>query len=153
MESLNPTADLGYQANRLARLLRATVAREIAPLGLTARQAAVVLRLAGAGTLTMSELAWSLGVDRPTLTGVVGRLARDGWLETSVDDTDRRSRLVSLTATALANVGALAEASGRASAAAFDGLSLDEGRQLLVLLSRASDGLESALSPDDRRTT
>lgn len=143
---LDPSADLGYQANRLARLLRAAVAREVAPLGLTTRQAAVVLQLAGAEPLSMGALAETIGVDRPTLTGIVERLTREGWIATSVNDADRRSRLVTLTEASRSRVEQVAAAAGRASSGALAGLPTADASELVALLGRVADGLEAALS-------
>lgn len=151
MEPLNAAADLGYQTNRLARLLRAAVAKEVAPLGLTARQTAVILQLAEAGAISMGDLAERIGVDKPTLTGIVERLSRDGWLRTEVNEADRRKRLVTLTLPAAARVRELGAASSRASRAAVSALTPAEARQLLDLLGRAADALQTELETEDRR--
>lgn len=138
METTSAARDLGYQVNRLARLLRASIAEEVEPLGLTSRQAAVVLQLAEAGRLTMTDLAERIGIDRPTLTGVVDRLARDGWLLAETNPDDRRSRLVTLTDQAAEKVPQLAQAAGRASAPVLQALGEADTAALLSLLDRAA---------------
>ena len=90
--------DLGHEAHRLARLLRRALEAELAPLGLTAPQAAVLLAVAdGPPQVSPAALADRLGMDRPTLSGVVGRLERDGWLGARTNPADGRSRLLRLT--------------------------------------------------------
>ena len=49
-------------------------------------------------SLTMSELSERLMVSNGNLTGLVGRLAREGLVRRSASPTDARAQLVSLTA-------------------------------------------------------
>lgn len=151
MEGPNAAQDLGYQANRLARLLRSAISNQVAPLGLTSRQAAVVLQLADAGQLTMSDLAERIGIDRPTLTGVIDRLIRDGWLASVVNPDDRRSRLVALTDAAVEKVPQLGAAAAHATAPALEALGPDDAAALLSLLNRASAAIGASLA-DVRET-
>jgi MarR family transcriptional regulator for hemolysin len=139
-------SDLGFLSNRLARLLRMHLSREAAPVGLTATQVAVVLTLGGPDRRTMSDLAGRIGIDRPTMTGVVERLVRDGWLDSSPNPADGRSRLVGLTARGLASLPDLAEASARTTQSASIGLSDQERAMLVSLLDRAAKNLEHDLA-------
>ena len=147
MQSAAPS-DLGYLTNRLARLLRMHLSREVAPLGLTATQVAVVLTLGGPDRRTMSDLAGRIGIDRPTMTGVVERLTRDGWLDSAPNPADGRSRLVGLTARGLASLPELADASARTTQRASVGLTDRERTVLVSLLNRTADNLDRDL--DDR---
>lgn len=145
---MHPAApsDLGYLSNRLARLLRMHLSREAAPLGLTATQVAVVLTIGGPERRTMSDLASRIGIDRPTMTGVVERLARDGWLDSAPNPADGRSRLVGLTELGLASLPQLAEASARTTMSASVGLTDQERAALASLLDRAAGNLEHDLA-------
>lgn len=142
MAGIDAAKDLGYQTNRLARALRGAVAREIAPLGLTARQAAVVLQLAEAQTLPMGDLAERLGIDRPTLTGVVDRLSAAGWVAAERNPDDRRSRLISLTPFARERLPMLGRASAQAASTALEALG-EDAALLVALLDKAATALES----------
>jgi DNA-binding MarR family transcriptional regulator len=105
MEKTSDTrADL---ANRLffrlyqcANMLHKTGSRAIEDEGLTTQQWAVLGALsrpqAGDG-MKLGDLARYLMVSRQNLAGVVGRLERDGRLESAADPQDGRSRLVRLT--------------------------------------------------------
>ena len=122
--------DVGYQANRLARLLRRSLSRELEDLGFTGPQAAVLLVLAGAeGPRTMSWAAERLGMDRPTFSGVSRRLEQGGWIESHAHPSDGRSRVMHLTPLAEEVLPALRRASSRVSAAALG--ALDAPDQLL----------------------
>jgi MarR family transcriptional regulator, transcriptional regulator for hemolysin len=143
--------DLGYQANRLARLLRRRLATELSSLGFTSRQAGVLLALAGTDALTMGALADRLGVDKPTLSGVVKRLARDGWVEVVPHPDDGRSRLVRFSSQGMSVVPELELASGRATRHALRDLSGDEHERLFALLERICVALETSESREADR--
>ena len=135
--------DVGYQANRLARLLRRGLSHELEDLGFTGPQAAVLLVLAGAdGPRTMSWAAERLGMDRPTFSGVSRRLERDGWIESCPHPSDGRSRVLGLTAKAAESLPALRLASSRVSAAALGALDASDQLLFIDLLARVSDALE-----------
>jgi DNA-binding MarR family transcriptional regulator len=138
--------DLGYQANRLARLLRRRLATELSSLGFTSRQAAVLLALAGSDALAMGALAERLGVDKPTLSGVVKRLARDGRLEVIPHPEDGRSRLVKFSPQGESVVPELELASVRVTRHALHDLSSDERNHLFALLERICVALETSES-------
>lgn len=141
--------DAGYQVNRLARALRKRLARELESSGFTGVQAAVLLALAAAdGPATMSRTAERLGLDRPTLSGVAGRLERGGWIVTAANPADGRSRLLHLTPHAQEALPALRRASARASSAALAALDAREQRVFIDLLGRAAAALEAADNED-----
>jgi DNA-binding MarR family transcriptional regulator len=135
--------DVGYQVNRLARLLRRSLSCELEDLGFTGPQAAVLLVLAGAeGPRTMSWAAERLGMDRPTFSGVSRRLERDDWIESRAHPSDGRSRVLGLTAKAAESLPALRLASSRVSAAALGNLDASDQLLFIDLLARVADALE-----------
>lgn len=75
--------------NRLDKRLR--------PLGLSQAKWLAIYHLAHAGEgMTQKELAARLGVEAPTLVGLLDRLARDGLVERHESARDRRSKRVCL---------------------------------------------------------
>jgi MarR family transcriptional regulator for hemolysin len=137
--------DLGYQVNHLARLLRQRLTHELGPLGFTSSQAAVLLVLGSSdGPLTMGSVAERLGIDRPTLTGIVRRLDRDGWVTVSAHPKDGRARLLQLTDQATASLPALGAASARVSVTALRRFNEHERAQVIDLLERITNMLEAA---------
>lgn len=141
---LSPVRDLVYQSNRLVRLLRTTVLQEYAHLGLSPRQAAALNLLVHNERMTMGELADGIGIDRPTLTGVVDRLTRAQWVDVTVNAEDHRSRIVTLSEKGQKAAEDVVETGKRATEKALAGLTPDEARQLTSLLMRAGDALEAA---------
>lgn len=137
-----PSEDIGFLTHRAARLLRQRMNTAVAKLGLTAQQAAVLLALSDLDDPTPSTLADALGIDRPTMTGLVRRLERDGWVRQSPHPTDGRARRIIPTDKTLRAASDIADASRTVSAEALDCLSEPECEILMRLLSRVGDALE-----------
>lgn len=112
-----------------------------AELGLTAPQAAVLLALAGTDAPTPSVLADTLGIDRPTMTGLLGRLERDGWVALNPHPSDGRARIVSATQKTLHAIPDIAGTSREVSDSALAGLTATERELLLALLTRVGETL------------
>ena len=134
--------DIGFLTHRAARLLRQRMNSAVAEIGLTAPQAAVLLALSGSEGPTPSILAEALGIDRPTMTGLIGRLERDGWVQLLSHPTDGRARIITPTEKTLLALSDIAEASRSVSADALEGLTESERELLLELLARVGDTLE-----------
>ena len=66
--------------------------------GVTQTQLLVLLAVHGYGGATMGTLARGLQVRMPTMTGIVQRLAKAGYVQRSSDPDDRRQVVVRLTA-------------------------------------------------------
>ncbi len=94
-----PTASV-EAADALMRLLHfmdaASAGRETMELDLRARR--VVQALGLAGERPIAAISESLGVSPSTMTGVVDRLERLGYLERGAHPADRRARVLKLTA-------------------------------------------------------
>jgi DNA-binding MarR family transcriptional regulator len=92
---------LFFRLYQCANMLHKTGTRAIEEEGLTTQQWAVLGALsrpqAGAG-MKLGDLARYLMVSRQNLAGVIGRLERDGRVESASDPQDGRSRLLRMTA-------------------------------------------------------
>lgn len=86
--------------NRLAR-------ERLAPHGITPSQYAVMRGLYEKSGQTGAEISASLVIDSATLTGVLDRLERAGFLARKTDRDDRRINRLELTADGLALMPAL----------------------------------------------
>ena len=89
---------LCFQVGRVARQLAGHYNRVLAPLGLTTTQYFVLAAIKPAETPTMGELSARTYLDNSTLTPIIDRLERDGWIERIADPTDRRTTRIALTA-------------------------------------------------------
>lgn len=141
-----PQADLGLLAHRVSRGTRHRLAARLGPLGITPQQAAVILRIAVTDPpCTIGGIADALAIDRPTMTGIIARLDRDGWIRLDAHCTDRRAKAVGLTDRAHAVLPDLRAASAAVSDAALQCLGPDEAAVLTSLLARVADHLEDGV--------
>lgn len=92
---------LFFRLYQCANMLHKTGTRAVQAEGLTTQQWAVLGALsrpkAQAG-MSIGDLAQYLMVSRQNLAGLVGRMERDGHVAIVQDERDRRSRLVTMTA-------------------------------------------------------
>lgn len=130
--------DIGYLLNRAARQLRLRFADALTETGLTPQQAAVLLTISRSaeGRLTPSAIAASVDTDPATMSGLLDRLTRDGWLLAEPNPEDGRSRLIGLTGKAKESLPAVLGAADRVSAEALSCLSADEASALRELLGK-----------------
>jgi DNA-binding MarR family transcriptional regulator len=124
-----------------AKQYRIRFARELRAHNLTPQQAAVIMAVSSApgGALPPGCVADTVGADFATTTGLLQRLQRDGWLTSSPNPDDRRSRLVSLTPASRQAVPALRTIAEGVSAQATAVLSAAELDVLVSLLQRLID--------------
>ena len=91
---------LFFRLYQCANMLHKTGSRAVEAEGLTTQQWAVLGALSrpeAAGGMSVGDLARYLMVSRQNLSGLLGRMERDGHLSTAPDGRDRRSRLVNMT--------------------------------------------------------
>jgi DNA-binding MarR family transcriptional regulator len=94
----------------LGRLFGAARANPLMALNLTMRQLKVLLTLFRRGPLAGHALTAEMGVSLATVTGIVDRLAAQGLVSRREDPTDRRVRLLELTAEGRKLVGTVMDA-------------------------------------------
>lgn len=89
-----------FRLYQCANLLHKTGSRAVESEGLTTQQWAVLGALSRPGVengMSVNDLARYLMVSRQNLSGVIGRLERDGHIGRAYDERDRRSRLIKMT--------------------------------------------------------
>lgn len=103
---------------------------------LTPPQFAALARLAEIGQASQNQLGQSIAMDAATIKGVIDRLKARGLVELSNHGSDRRRRVVSLTAAGRATVEALLPLGGGVSDETLAPLNPREAATLLRLLAR-----------------
>jgi len=88
---------LCYRLGKTVRKVTRAYRDEIAAYKLTHGQFFVIVAVMEEEGLLPSELAEKTSQDRATITGLLDRLAKDGWIERRPDQTDRRSLRIYLT--------------------------------------------------------
>lgn len=94
---------LFFRLYQCANMLHKTGSRAVEDEGLTTQQWAVLGALSrdtAEGGMSIGDLARYLMVSRQNLSGLIGRMERDGHVAITPDDRDRRSRVVSMTPSA-----------------------------------------------------
>ena len=96
--------DIGYLLNKAARLSKLKVNQKLSEIGLTFPQFLIIKHLRKAETPsdhefanTPASIAEHLGYDRPTITGIIDRLVKQGFVLRETNPEDRRSQNISLT--------------------------------------------------------
>jgi MarR family transcriptional regulator for hemolysin len=88
---------IGLLLNSTARTWRTKLDQRLKPLGLSQGKWTTLAHLANAGeTLTQRELAARVGIEGPTLAGILDRLQSDGWIKRKGSQADRRCKTVHL---------------------------------------------------------
>ena len=124
-------------SHALRRALSAELARE----RITLRQFEVLAWIALDGEQSQSELAERLGIEAPTLAGILVRMERDGWLERYSCPVDRRRRRIRATKQAEQVWSRMVECCLRVRRQATAGISADE----LVLFKQICERIRANL--------
>ncbi len=80
-----------------ARAWRTKLDQRLRPLGLSQGKWRTLIHLAhGGDELTQKEIAERMGIEAPTLAGLLNRLEGDGWIKRQESSNDRRCKIVHL---------------------------------------------------------
>jgi len=132
---------IGARLAGATRLYRARVGAELAHLGIHAGQEGILLALGTDDGQSMSALAGTLGVQPPTITKMVGRLAANSYVERRASETDGRQANVFLTGRGRKILAEIDAAVASVEAAALDGIDGKDGKRLLRMLRRVAKNL------------
>jgi MarR family transcriptional regulator for hemolysin len=136
---------LGYWICSTSHALRRSLNAELAKEGITYRQWEVLARIALQGELSQTELADCLGIEAPTLVGILDRMERDGWLDRYCCPNDRRKKRIRATEKAVAVWARMVECAHRVRVQARQGLSQDDLDHLHSICDRIRANLEEPL--------
>jgi MarR family transcriptional regulator for hemolysin len=80
-----------------ARAWRTKLDQRLRPLGLSQGKWRTLIHLSqGGDNLTQKEIAERMGIEEPTLAGLLNRLQHDGWIERRESPNDRRCKTIHL---------------------------------------------------------
>lgn len=132
---------------RLSRANKTMIGGHLRELGLAPGQELLLLQLWDRDDCTQTDLVERLGIDPSTVTKMLQRLERDGWVRRCRSGDDGRATLVTLTDAGRDlryHVTALWRDLERET---VGGLSPDEREQLLALLRKVESGIQGAGEP------
>jgi DNA-binding MarR family transcriptional regulator len=125
----------GSLLNQVGRELATTLERQLAPFGVTAQQAALLLH-AGREERTPSQLTALLGTDTAGMTKLLDRLVDKGLLRRRPHPEDRRAVVIELTGPGRALLPRLPPIFGRVTGQLLAGFTAEEIDQLTAMLRR-----------------
>ena len=98
MSTARPSTDeFGLTLFGTARAWRTRLDQRLRPLGLSQGKWRTLINLShGGDKLTQKELADRMGIEEPTLAGLLNRLEDDGWVTRRESPNDRRCKIVHL---------------------------------------------------------
>ena len=134
---------VGYWICRTSHAFQRAFNEELAPQGITYRQAQVLGCLALEGRLSQTDLAERMRIEPPTLVGILDRMARDGWIRRDGDKADRRRKLVQATAAAKPIWSKIVSVAKRVRAKAARGMTAAQLAQLKKLLGLVQANLQA----------
>ncbi len=87
--------DIGLLIKKLADKIKIAVDEQLKEQGLTFSQTLIIGFLSQRGGIaTQKEIEDHLQVSHPTIVGIVSRLEKNGFVVCSVDEKDRRNKIV-----------------------------------------------------------
>jgi MarR family transcriptional regulator for hemolysin len=133
---------VGCWIAQTSHALRRALDYELAGEGITFRQWEVLAWSGSGEALSQAELAERMGIEAPTLAGILSRMERDGWLDRSCCPKDRRKKRFRPSAKAEAVWVRMLQCCHTVRGRATEGLSADE----LAAFKRTCDTIRTNLS-------
>ena len=127
-----------------AHALRRALDAELVHENITFRQWEVLAWLSFSSEQTQVEMAENLGIEAPTLAGIISRMERDGWLERHCCPNDKRKKRIRPTQKAEAVWTRTVECCKRVRSRATHGISDDD----LATLKRVCGQIRENLGAD-----
>jgi MarR family transcriptional regulator, transcriptional regulator for hemolysin len=134
---------VGFWICQASHALQRAFNEELAPQGVTFRQAQVLGSLALEGRLSQTDLAERMRIEPPTLVGILDRMERDGWIRRGSDKKDRRKKLVEATSAAKPVWTKIVAVAKRVRARATRGMTAAQLTQLKKLLTLVQSNLKT----------
>jgi len=136
---------VGYWLTVTTQLYHRALQAELAPHGITFRQAQVLGWLAVDGELSQSELACKMMVEPPTIVGILDRMERDGLILRRHCTNDRRKKWITSTPKAEPMWEQIIECAQRVRQQSTDGFTDRQKTTLKNLLTRVHENLSIPL--------
>ena len=137
----SPGEGLGFVVHDVARMMRWEFDRRASDLKLTRSQWSVLAHLLRSDGIQQRELAEQMDITAITLTGLLDRMEREGWVERRADPVDRRAKRIFLTQKVAPVTKELRALAREVRKTALQGLSEAEQQALMSLLLKVRSNL------------
>lgn len=138
---------VGYWICMTSHVMRRALDEELAREEITFRQWEVLAWLALEGELSQAELADRLGIEAPTLAGILARMERGGWLERYPCPQDARKKRIRPTKKVEPVWNRMVQCCRRVRERAIAGLSAEELAQLKGICEKVRGNLADPEAP------
>ena len=146
-DEIQLTSSLGYYLTKARNVLVERTDRAVKPLGLTAQQIGVILMLSSGRASTPFELSRTMSYDSGSMTRLLDRLEKKGFVVRSRSDADRRMVQLELTPQGHEAARQLPSLGAAVLNEQLRGFSADEHATLIDLLGRfIANGLDGGAS-------
>ncbi len=139
-----PTTVIGSLVLDVGRLIRQDFRRRAQHLNLTQAQWAALMHLSREPGLTQTELADRLEVHPVTVTQLLDRLGKAGWITRKAHISDRRAQCVHLTKASDALIEEMRRLGTQTREIALKGLNAEERKQFENLLLRVKANISTS---------
>lgn len=140
---------IGYWICGASRMIHRAMNQELAPRGITYRQAQILSTLVREGAVTQVALAEWMGIEPPTVVRILDRMERDGWISRVANPNDRREKLVRIESKASRAWEQVVAVFLKLRAVAERGLSKQELQALRGLLEKIEGNFASHVEKND----
>lgn len=137
---------MGYPVVMTAHAFGRALNEEFARHGITFRQWQVLAWLVLQTELAQSGLAERMGIEAPTLAGILDRMQRDGWIERQSCPADRRKKIVRPTSRVEPVWSQRVASARRVRTRACQGIDPDDLEQVKQTLAAIQEDLQSPCS-------
>lgn len=141
---------VGFWLITTAHAYQRALNEQLAPEGITYRQAQVLGYLALEGPLPQTELADRMQIEPPTLVGILDRMERSGWIERQACPDDRRRKLIHPAETALPIWTKILACAKEVRSRATYGLSERQQAMLKRLLETVQQNLSAQVAVEEK---
>jgi len=138
----DPEHRVGHLLRRAYSVAKANTSAGLRELGITPMQAAAMMALRRAGTMSQAELGRAIGMERANIHGLVARMQKLEIVATAPDPTDARQVRIVLSAAGMRHTDEIARASAASAETTLAPLTTDERATLIALLGKIG-GLSS----------
>ena len=125
-----------FQLSRITRKITRYYRDKISAFGLTHGQFFMLVAIFEEDSLLPSQLAEKTSLDRPTTTGLLDRLERDGWIDRQPDSKDRRALRIHLSPKAEQNRNSILSIFDEINSQFVNRYSKEDWQQLQSLLQK-----------------
>ncbi|MBB5372065.1 MarR family winged helix-turn-helix transcriptional regulator [Acidocella aromatica] len=130
----------GFLIRRLHQIAVALFAEECDGLDITPTQFGIMLAVSQNPGIDQSAAAEMRGVDRATMASIVARLEKDGYLRRVTSKTDRRQKLLTLTAAGKSLLNKARAPVSRSNERTLEVLGPRDQKSFMRLLEKLVDG-------------